>query len=310
MTEPQKMMAPPELGQARERFLELVSEIRPELHRYCARVTGSAVDGEDVVQEALARAFYAMSLATELPPLRPWLFRVAHNTAIDFLRRYERRHVEPRADFDDTAAAEEPASPETLRAALSSFLSLPVSQRSAVILKDVLGHSLEETAEIMETTVPAVKAVLVRGRASLRARREETAGDPAPSLSTTAAERAERQQLQRYVSLFNARDWDAVRALMAEECRLDLVSKAARRGKEVHGYLARYAAEPDTRLSLGTVEGRPALLVTPRASTPGARPAYFILVGWEGERVALLRDYRYAPYVLAEALGAPGQALD
>src|SRR6185369_12033318 len=128
MSDEQKTM-PPEFGQARERFLEMVSEVRPELHRYCARVTGSVVDGEDIVQEALAKAFYAISLSTELPPLRPWLFRVAHNTAIDFLRRYDRKHVEPRADFDDTAAAEEPTDPEVLRAAISSFLDLPVSQR-------------------------------------------------------------------------------------------------------------------------------------------------------------------------------------
>ena len=60
MSNDQAMM-PPEFGKARERFLELVAEVRPELHRYCARVTGSVVDGEDIVQEALAKAFYAIS---------------------------------------------------------------------------------------------------------------------------------------------------------------------------------------------------------------------------------------------------------
>src|SRR5262245_36189496 len=154
MSDEQRVM-PPEFGKARERFLEMVSDLRPELHRYCSRVVGSAIDGEDIVQETLARGFYAISMATEPPPLRQWLFRVAHNTAIDFLRRYEHKHVEPRAEFDETEAlAEEPTDPEILRAALSSFLDLPVSQRSAVILKDVLGHSLEETADTMGTTVP------------------------------------------------------------------------------------------------------------------------------------------------------------
>src|SRR5215212_9442321 len=129
---------PAELGQARERFLELVTEVRPELHRYCSRVVGSVVDGEDLVQETLAKAFYQMSLATELPPLRPWLFRIAHNTAIDSLRRYEHKHTEPRGDFDDTAPLDDSVAPDVVRAALSSFLALPVSQRSAVILKDVL----------------------------------------------------------------------------------------------------------------------------------------------------------------------------
>src|SRR4051794_1455838 len=156
---------PPELGQARERFLGLVREIRPELHRYCARLVGSAVDGEDIVQETLAKAFYHMSMATELPPLRPWLFRIAHNTAIDSLRRYEQKHVEPRMDFEDTAVLDDSVAPEVVRAALPRFLALPVSQRSAVILKDVLDHSLEETADTMGTTVAAVKSALVRGRA-------------------------------------------------------------------------------------------------------------------------------------------------
>src|SRR2546426_4955428 len=83
-----------DLRLTRERFATLVAEIRPELHRYCARMTGSIADGEDVVQDTLARAYYELSEVKELPPLRPWLFRIAHNRAIDTLRRYERRMSE------------------------------------------------------------------------------------------------------------------------------------------------------------------------------------------------------------------------
>src|SRR4051794_36384023 len=89
-----KTPVPAELAAAREQFLAMVSDARPGLHRYCSRLVGSAIDGEDVVQETLAKAFYALSLSPELPPLEPWLLRIAHNTAIDFLRRYERRFVE------------------------------------------------------------------------------------------------------------------------------------------------------------------------------------------------------------------------
>ncbi|MCU1283537.1 MAG: polymerase, sigma-24 subunit, subfamily, partial [bacterium] len=123
---------PVELAAAREQFLALVGELRPDLHRYCARLVGSAIDGEDVLQEALAKAFYAIGLQPELPPLKPWLLRIAHNTAIDFLRRYERRFVEPMADLPETALADAGADPEVVRAALSSFVALPVRQRSAV----------------------------------------------------------------------------------------------------------------------------------------------------------------------------------
>jgi RNA polymerase sigma-70 factor (ECF subfamily) len=284
-----------ELGRAREEFLELVAEIRPELHRYCARLAGSVIEGEDLVQESLARAFYALSLSSEVPPLRPWLFRIAHNTAIDFLRRYENKHVVLQADLDDSISGDEAMDPAILRAALASFLSLPVQQRSVVILKDVLGHSLEETADTMATTVPAVKAALFRGRTTLRMR--NTQSEPAFRGDAKDA-RAERQRLQNYVALFNARNWDGLRALMGEECRLDLVSRAARQGAAVREYLARYSNQTDAYLELGTVEGQPALLCSRQ---PGAPTSYFILLQWEGDRVSFIRDFRYVSYIAREA---------
>src|SRR5437868_3407770 len=128
---------PSELSAARERFLALVGDLRPELHRYCSRLVGSAIDGEDVVQETLAKAFYALGVQPEVPPLRPWLLRIAHNTAIDFLRRYDRRFVDPVAQLPESP--DEGLPPDVVRASLSSFIALPILQRSAVILKDVLG---------------------------------------------------------------------------------------------------------------------------------------------------------------------------
>src|SRR4029453_8287319 len=95
---------PAELQEGRQRFLALVAEVRPELHRYCARMTGSIADGEDVVQDALARAYYELSDLKEVPNLRPWLFRIAHNRAIDYLRRYERPMAAPLEDAVDFPA--------------------------------------------------------------------------------------------------------------------------------------------------------------------------------------------------------------
>src|SRR4051794_21592928 len=113
---------------ARREFLPLVASVRPELHRYCARITGSVIDGEDVVQEVLAKAFYKLSMAAEVPPLRPWLFRMAHNAAIDFCRRYERAHVEAVDDLAEAELAVGASDPAIVRAALTSFLGLPVRQ--------------------------------------------------------------------------------------------------------------------------------------------------------------------------------------
>src|SRR6267154_6762090 len=68
-------------------FLETISTLRPSMHRYCARMTGSVMDGEDVVQEALIEAYRKLDKYDESRPLKPWLFRIAHNRCIDFLRR-------------------------------------------------------------------------------------------------------------------------------------------------------------------------------------------------------------------------------
>src|SRR6185312_1431835 len=95
--------------ESRRRFLELVAEIRPELHRYCARMVGSITDGEDVVQDALARAYYALPEMETMPPLRPWLFRIAHHRALDHLKRYDVRMREPLdAGREDADAAADP----------------------------------------------------------------------------------------------------------------------------------------------------------------------------------------------------------
>lgn len=120
-----------DLRLTRERFATLVAEIRPELHRYCARMTGSIADGEDVVQDTLARAYYALAELDEVPPLRAWLFRIAHNRAVDLNRRYDRRNLE----IDDAAAVDPALDPEdtlaraeALHAAVSRFVELAPAQ--------------------------------------------------------------------------------------------------------------------------------------------------------------------------------------
>jgi RNA polymerase sigma-70 factor, ECF subfamily len=282
--------APSAFAQAREQFLAMVGDLRPQLHRYCARLTGSVIEGEDIVQDTLAKAFYALGMMPEAPPLRPWLFRIAHNAALDFLKSHGHKYTEARDDLDDVAGfagSDDRADPSVVRAALSRFLVLPASQRSAVILKDVLGHSLEDTAETMATTVPAVKAALFRGRAKLR-----------EALATPAELDARRRaELDRYATLFNMRDWDGVRALVGEDCRLDLVSKSQRRGKAVGMYFGRYEKEA-VRVAIVRLEGELALAAYVAGS---AKPSYFILLSWDAGRVQLIRDFRYVSYIADEA---------
>src|SRR5260370_7576450 len=272
----------PAMAEARARFMELVAEVRPELHRYCARMTGNVFDGEDIVQDTLAKAYFALSEMGEPPPLRGWLFRIAHNTAIDFLRRYERKNVDLAADVPDVSESEDQGpDPALVEAALTVFVSLPPVQRSAVVLKDVLGHSVVEPASTMGTTVPAIKGALVRARANIAAN--------ASSKRSISAE--EKKNLLRYADLFNSLDCDGLRALLGEEARLDLVSRWQRRGSAAAGYYSRYAeitAAEDLRAEAGFAGGLPVIALYPPGST---RPPHFFRFRWEQGPVIKLRDF-------------------
>jgi RNA polymerase sigma-70 factor, ECF subfamily len=273
----------------------LLAAMRPKLHRYCARMTGSVIDGEDVLQDALIKAVEAFASAGPIHNPQGWLFRIAHNTALDFLRRRSRQQalqsgeeVDMIADPADTIAAHEFAS-----ASLRTFMRLPVAQRSSVILTDVLGCSLQEVCEVMDYSLPAVKAALHRGRAQLRKFVDEPDDLPQPKLSD-----ADRDRLGKYVAHFNARDFDAIRAMISDDVRLELVNKTRLNGKaEVSRYFGNYSKVTDWHLVPGLVEGRPAILVFD-PNEPGAGPKSFMLLQWSADKVADIRDFRHAPYVI------------
>lgn len=283
------------LAAARDAFEAMVADIRPDLHRYCARMTGSAFDGEDVVQEALAKAFYALSGDTAITNLRGWLFRIAHNAALDHLRAGRRLPVpsdgpvlavpDPDADPHQAAELRQAAS-----AALGAFMRLPPRQRSCVALRDVLGHSTAEVAALLAMTPGAVKAAVSRGRTTLR-----TAGQGAPRPPADAKQHA---LLQAYIARFNARDFDAFRDMLADEVRLDLVGRAHQEGiTEVGSYGTNYDRADDWRLGLGAVDGQTAIVVS-HPDDPDT-PTYFIRLTWDDTgRVAHILDFRYARYAV------------
>src|ERR1700758_201157 len=158
----------PEMS-ATDNIDHLLAAMRPKLHRYCARMVGSVIDGEDVLQDALIKAVEARPLAGRIDNPEGWLVRTAHNTALDFLRRRSRQEahlsaeeVEMIADELDAIAGRQIAA-----ASLRTFMRLPVAQRASVILMDVLGCSLQEICAIMDYSLPAVKAALHRGRTQL-----------------------------------------------------------------------------------------------------------------------------------------------
>jgi RNA polymerase sigma factor (sigma-70 family) len=288
----------PELQEARKRFLQLVAELRPEIHRYCARMTGSIADGEDVVQDTLARAYYELSALKELPAMRTWLFRIAHNRALDHLKRYERRMGEPLEAAENFPADDEPdahaaiAREQAVHAAIARFLQLAPAQRSCVILKDVLDHSLEEIASLLGLTIPAVKSALHRGRARLR-ELSEAAVEPKRTQPHSAA-------LLNYAALFNARDWEGVRAMLLDDVKLDVVSALKRVGRDDVGiYFNNYAKLPDWHVIPAWLDGREVLAVFRGGRI--AQPGYFIELTVHAGRIAAIRDFVHVAYIAREA---------
>jgi RNA polymerase sigma factor (sigma-70 family) len=282
----------------RAELLALAAELRPELHRYSARLMGSVIDGEDVVQDAFARAFVALDELEEAPALRPWLFRIAHNRALDLLRSRAIRAAEPIEAAYEVADPESPDPVEALmrreavETAVSRFVELPTVQRSVVILKDVLDQSLEDIAGLLDLTVNAVKAHLARGRARLKTINAEAPAETAPRPPSPA--------VARYVDLFNRRDWEGLRAMLADDVRLVQSSYPLRAGRaEVGMFFSIYAGTPPARVGPAWLEGREVIAVweDPQA----AKPSYFMWLEWRDGKISFIRDYRHVPYVVDDA---------
>jgi RNA polymerase sigma-70 factor, ECF subfamily len=273
-------------------FERLLADMRPKLHRFCARMTGSAVDGEDLVQDVLIKAVGARSAALEIDDVQRWLYRVAHNASIDFLRARARSNVTPFTD-DEELISERP-DPDVAAVSFRTFLELPALQRCAVVLKDVLGHSVEEIAEIAECSVPAAKSALQRGRSRLKALAAE--GVESGRLPLLSPE--ERVRLQTYVAHFRSGDIEAIRKMLADDVRLDLVNRLKLEGRSaVAPYFTRYAEVLHWRFALGAVDGRPAMLVYD-ARGPMDRPSHFAVLDWRGEQIVAIKDFLFAPYAM------------
>jgi RNA polymerase sigma factor (sigma-70 family) len=271
-------------------FEERLQALRPRLHRYCARMTGSAVNGEDVLQDTLVKALHARAQGAAVDNLEGWLFRIAHNASLDFLRERSRNAVVALAE--DLEAAPLPEA-EIVAIGFQTFLRLPELQRCAVILKDVLGHSVEEIAGIAACSVAAAKSALQRGRAALRRLAQLPEDTRLPLMSDS-----DRRRINAYVELFRSGDFDAIRAMLAADVKLDLVNRLQLEGRDqIERYFTRYAQATQWRFALGAVEGLPAMLVFDSTGSM-ERPAHFVLIDWAESRIVGIRDFLFAPYVL------------
>lgn len=275
-------------------FLETITHLRPSLHRYCSRMTGSVMDGEDVVQEALFEAYRKLDKFDDSRPLKPWLFRIAHNRCIDFLRkRRVRAEAETEAMVPD---AVEPAEPPVLgigRAVEHLVINLPPKERACVLLKDVFDYSLEEIAEFVGSTVGGVKAALNRGRTKLSAA-------PAPSKSLRAVDPRLTRIMKLYVDRFNRRDWDGVRELISADARLTVADAFAGKLAEAP-YFRNYERWPMSwKLAMGEVDGEPVVIILQRG--PDIWTPYSVVrLDVEGQQIDRVRDYTHCPWLISAA---------
>ena len=115
---------------------QILGELRPRLHRYCARLTGSVVDGEDVVQDTMLKAIEAAPAAQPIVNPEAWLFRIAHRAALDFLRRRSRQEGQHSDEaLDMIASPQNPVDDRQIAAAsLRTLMRLLLAQRSSVVL--------------------------------------------------------------------------------------------------------------------------------------------------------------------------------
>jgi RNA polymerase sigma-70 factor (TIGR02960 family) len=217
---------------------DLEAQRRP-LTGFCYRMLGSAADTDDAVQETLVRAY--QNLASYDPDrgrLTTWLYRIAGNVCIDMLRGARRRalvvdmgpathggelgrplpadrFVEPMPDtrlFGATDPAERVVERETVRLAfLAALQRLSPRQRAALVFRDVMAFSAQETAEILESSVASVNSALQRARATLA----DDPPEPADVLDPDNAE--QRELLDRYVAAFEAHDIDGMARLLRED---------------------------------------------------------------------------------------------
>jgi RNA polymerase sigma-70 factor, ECF subfamily len=206
-------------------FMDEIEPIRPKLHAYCLRLSGSVWEAEDLTQESLLRAFAVMGRGdlhgehSRFDRADAYLCQIATNLWIDRLRRQRRQAAALKEDTPSLVAT-----PAVITAAAGAALFERTSpqERAAVVLKDVFDFSLAETADILATTPGAVKAALSRGRGKL-------ADDERPQLPHRA-NAATKALVDRFIAAFNARNMAAVVELLLEPVTWEVQGVGGERG--------------------------------------------------------------------------------
>ena len=310
------------------RFLDSIEPLRGELYRYCRRMTRTVWDAEDLVQETLLRAFGSMGARhSEIRSPRAFVFRTATNLWIDTIRRRETELTHAERVASPGSVQGQPG--ETRDAGVALFVHLSPHERAAVVLKDVLEFSLNEIAEILQTTTGAVKSALHRARRNLEQRQpQRDERDPAQAEAdmSMGSDLPSVALVDHFVAAFNALDVAALTDLLLENVSTEVLGIGMSYGRDTaasrdgwvqkslfgHEPWALDAQKParhqraERRLYLGEP-----LVVVWIDGEQGENMEWMCRIEEESGRIARIRDYCLCPEtqaVVAEALGLPLRA--
>ena len=298
-------------------FRDLVEPHRRELHVHCYRMLGSVQDAEDVLQETLIAAWRGLGGFSERSSVRTWLYRIATNRCLNARRDGARRPPVPVPPFEppdptrlgeitwlqpypdalldelpDTAPNPE-ARYETRESIAVTFVlalqELPARQRAAIVLRDVLGFPLNETASVLRTTEGSIKGALQRARATLDGRTE--------TRSTDVALPREHEVARRFADAFASDDIDGLVALLTSDAWLTMPPAP-------HEYQSGEAIATLLRASADARDGRRFRLIPAGANRqPGyacylpdprtgvGQPAGLVVLTVEGDRITAITRF-------------------
>ncbi len=317
-----------------EPFRTLFEPHRRSITLHCYRMLGSLEDAEELVQESLLRAWQRQDEARSSSGVRAWLYSIATNACLDYLRKARRRRALPHLlasppsaalksaageqlwiepapdtllDVEDDAATrpdERVSARESIGLAFISALQLlPPKQRAALLLVDVLGWKPDAAASLLETTLVSVNSLLQRARKSVPARRANVS-EPDVSGSEAAL-------LRRFISAWESGDVDAFAALLTDDALFSMPPQPewfAGRHAIRHFFAGIWATLPGQRRLLPLrANGGPAVAVYRRPTTANAlyEPNGIVLIASRGERISEMT--RFGSPRLFPLFGLPSQ---
>jgi RNA polymerase sigma-70 factor, ECF subfamily len=291
-----------------EAFVQLTGPLRRRLHVHCYRMLGSVHDADDALQETMLRAWRGIGRFEPRAELSSWLYRIATNVCLRMIEQRGRRdsasidaYLQPYPDglLEPVTPEDEVERRETIGLAFVTAVQLlPPRQRAALVLRDVLGWSAREAADLLGVSVAAANSALQRARD--RVERERREGSLA-RVHRPADERAEAAVMRRFVEAWEAVDIERLTALLADEALLTMPPDVMRivGPAEIGGFFS--TVPMDGRLELIRLQptranGQPALAAYVQESEGEPFRAYGIMVfAVDGDRIGGITGFAGYP---------------